>query len=185
MRPSGEEKNKKVETDELFQKGNRLLRQGRLDESEECFAKILAHNPKHLNALNKMGVVCATRRNFPKAEEYFQKILAIEPSHVPALTNLGSIFLEYGNIKKAEEYYREALSHDPDYGPAHNNMGSIYKKRGDFAKMVQSLKKARRAGYLTLGGPGKALSFFLNPGCLALLVLVLLILLLHFVLGGR
>ncbi len=173
-----------MEVDSLFQKGNNLLRQGRSAESEECFAKILALNPEHLEALNKMGVIYASRQNFSKAEEYFQTVLAIEPSHVPALTNLGSIFLEKGNIEQAEEYYMTALSYNPDYGPAHNNMGSIYKKRGDFSKMVQSLKKARRAGYLTLGGPKKARSLFLNPGCLAFLIIALLTILLHFVLRG-
>ena len=174
-----------MELDSLFQEGSDLLRQGRLEESEKLFVKILALNPEHLEALNKMGVVCATRKNFPKAEEYFQKVLAVEPSHVPALTNLGSVFLEYGNIKEAEEYYRKALGYDPDYGPAHNNMGSIYKKRGDFSKMVQSLKKARRAGYLTLEGPEKIRSFFLNPGCLVFLIIALLAILLNFLLGGK
>lgn len=165
---------KKIE--DLFEEGEKLSEVGRWEEAEEVFSEILRREPEHDQALNKMGVIYAYRKDKEKATKYFRHSLEIERKNPPALTNLGNIFLEQGEYDQAEALYKEALRYDPDYGTAHNNMAAIYKKRGDLHKMVDSLKKARRAGTMTVSTGDS--SSFVNKGCFLVLGALLVILLL-------
>jgi len=168
----------KEEIQEKFEEASAAVDVARFEKAEDLLQEILEVDPEHAGALNKMGVIHAYKKEKGKAREYFEQSLQADRQNAPALTNLANIYLEGGNQHQAENMYNEALKYDPEYGPAHNNLAAIYKKRGEYGKMVSSLKKARKAGTISVDHSEK--SIFLNPGCLLFLGLVILGLILIF-----
>ncbi len=164
--------------EEKFEEASAAVDVARFEKAEELLQEILEADPEHAGALNKMGVIYAYKKEKSKAQEYFEQSLQADRNNAPALTNLANIHLEKENLHQAESMYNEALRYDPDYGPAHNNLAAIYKRRGEYGKMVASLKKARKAGTISVDHSEK--SIFLNPGCLLFLGLVILGLILIF-----
>jgi len=157
--------------EENFKEASNHIEIGRLEKALPLLEEILNEDPEHAGALNKMGVIKALQKNKEEARQYFEQSLQADRKNAPALTNLGNIYLENDNMHQAENLYNEALMHDPDYGPAHNNLAAIYKKKGQHGKMVGALKKARKAGSMSVDHSQKPI--FLNPGCLVFLALVI------------
>ncbi len=166
--------------EELFEEGNLYVEEGRLEEGEAILQEVLRIQPEHASALNKLGVIWALRKEQEKAREYFQQELEVNEKFFPALTNLGNIYLEQDELGKAQEYYEAALLYNPDYGPPHNNLAVVHKKKGDLNKMVGSLKRAKKAGTLTIDA-SKEKSLLFNPGCIVFLVMVFLVLIIYFI----
>ncbi len=165
---------------DLFEEASAAIDVGRLEKGEELLREVLEEEPDHAGALNKMGVIHALRKEKDRAREYFEESLNADRRNAPALTNLANIYLEKEEHHQAESMYNEALTYDPEYGPAHNNLAAIYKKKGEYGKMVSSLKKARKAGTISVDHSEK--SIFLNPGGLLFLGLIIMGILLIFLL---
>ncbi len=116
-----------------------------LDKAEELLRQVLEEDPKHAQAMNKLGVVFARRKDLRQAEVCFQEALSLDPNLASAHTNLGNIYAERGWHDRAKEAYERALLLDPGNPTATHNLGVLYRKSGDLAKGISLLKEANRA----------------------------------------
>ncbi len=111
--------------------------QGRLDECEALYGRLLAAAPGHVTARYNLGLLLALRRRFPEAEAAFQAVLAIEPGHAAARVNLGSTLVELGRVPEAEGAYRDALARDPGNAEAYFNLAVLAHRRGEWREAAE------------------------------------------------
>ena len=84
------------------------LREGRLDDAQKIFTKLLKQG-EHEGVLLNLGVIAARKGEYKKAtEDYFQKVLSIEAKSIPALYNMSAVHSFQGQQDKAEQYMRWA-----------------------------------------------------------------------------
>lgn len=131
--------------DKRYDEGCLDIETGRLDSALEIFKDLISENPDNYQAINKLGVVYANKKQLDKAEECFIRALEIEQYFGPALVNMGNIFEELGDGEEAEKYYKESIEYEPDYYMAYYNLSVLYKKRGHFDKYMKYIKEYKRS----------------------------------------
>jgi len=131
--------------DELYGQALDLLEEWDLDEAEQVLKKVIEMDPRHAQAMNKLGVVFARRNDLRQAEDCFNEALAIDPNLASAHSNLGNIYAERGWTDRAKAAYERALFLDPDNPTATHNLGVLYRKSGNIGKGVDLLKQAAKS----------------------------------------
>ena len=65
-----------------------LFQEGKLEEAEEIYKKVLGIDPNNFNAIVNLGNIYGTTGMFDKAVEYFERALAFNPGNPELLTRL-------------------------------------------------------------------------------------------------
>ncbi|EQD50350.1 TPR-repeat protein, partial [mine drainage metagenome] len=112
------------EPEAIYESAVEAEKRGELDRAEGLYIRFKSVSPTDPRGPNKLGVICALRRDMEGADRYFREALHLDSKHVPALTNMGNLLLESGQTDDAISYYEEALHWDPDYVPAHRNIAA-------------------------------------------------------------
>jgi tetratricopeptide (TPR) repeat protein len=96
--------------------GNILLKQRRLKEAVDAFARAVVTDPANADALNNLACVyLELGENLDKAVHLSRKAMLMRPSHrAYYLDTLGSIFLKQGKPKDAVSAFEEALAATTD-----------------------------------------------------------------------
>ncbi|MCL6451519.1 MAG: tetratricopeptide repeat protein [Acetobacteraceae bacterium] len=126
-----------------WERGNTLLHEGKLDQALAEFERVLALDPRHAPAHNRVGVVHAQRGDLAQARAWFEKALDIDPRYAPAHSNLGNVLYTEGRLEEAIQSYRRAIAIDPGYALAYHNLAAAYKKAGKIAQAIECLKKSQ------------------------------------------
>ena len=87
--------------------------QNRTDEALRVFEDILANDPKHIDALMRLGQLHRSRGDVQKSRAAFQAVLAIQPSHTRALVELALATWAAGEPMSAQALLGRALSQEP------------------------------------------------------------------------
>lgn len=87
--------------------------------------KILAQDPKNLNALIKLGNIYMDTENFPKAVENYEKALAIDGKNMNVLVDMGTCYRRMGRTDKALEIFMDANKKDPNHAIGQLNTGVV------------------------------------------------------------
>jgi predicted TPR repeat methyltransferase len=117
-------------------------RDGRLEEAEGIYGKILEASPDHPDALHFLGVLSHQRGRGEEALELIGRALALCPDHADAHNNRGNILKEQGRLEEAAEAYRRVIELRPDHADAHNNLGIVLKVGGDLEAATAAYQKA-------------------------------------------
>lgn len=96
-----------------FRLANALYDAGRKEEALEQYTKVLARNPKHVEAMVNEGNLLNEMGKSDQAADLLAKALALRPNDALALASMGNVL--YGEQKYAEasDMYRKALIADP------------------------------------------------------------------------
>ena len=126
-----------------FQSGLSALRAGKFYDAERLFKAVLRAEPKHVGALNLMGVVLMQCKRFAEAEDYFRRALQQHPSSDATLYNYGIVLKALNRPLEALQRFNQALTINPSVAESWNNLGTICNdlKRheeaiGDFDKAI-------------------------------------------------
>ena len=76
---------------------------GQLDSARAYLFKVLEINPKHLSALENIGVSYAIEGKNMEALSYLNQALSLDPNNRNVLLNLLKLYQSMGNNQKAEE----------------------------------------------------------------------------------
>ena len=87
--------------------------QGRWQEAEQLWQRILTHDPRHPQALYSLGVHAFQRRNLPEAARLLQAALAVSPAEPMMLLSLSVVFREQGKREAELQAIDAALAVDP------------------------------------------------------------------------
>ncbi|MDR7335372.1 tetratricopeptide repeat protein [Roseateles asaccharophilus] len=107
-----------------FQRGLALHQQGRLDEAEKRYRRILRTAPTHFDALHLLGVIAGQTNRFDEAHQLLTRALAQRPDSAPALTNMGNVLGNLGRHLEAIQTFERALALRPDDAKALRNRGT-------------------------------------------------------------
>jgi len=115
---------------------------GNLKAAKNLYDKILKIDPKHISALNNLGLVFQTLMQHQKAINSFEKAIEINPNNILTLNNLGNVLGSLGINQKAINSFEKAIEINPNYVDAHNNLGIVFKNIGENQKAINSFEKA-------------------------------------------
>lgn len=117
---------------------------GLLAESESCWRKVLALDPRHAKASVNLGLVLQHAGRGDEALQCYRDAVACDPALAQAWFNLGALHLERGQAADAVEPLRTALRLDLGRADWHAALGSALSEAGSPREAVQSLRAALR-----------------------------------------
>ena len=100
-------------------------REGRVDDSVQCFQEALRLNPHHLLSLDNLGNAYRLLKRWDDARKILERALDVAPQDAEANYSLGMVFAQTDDNAKAYEYLQRALKTRPDYPEALNNLGVL------------------------------------------------------------
>jgi hypothetical protein len=125
---------------------NQILRQainthqeGRLEEAEKLYLKILKIQPTHPDANNNMGVLLQGLGRFDEAEESFNKAIEIKPDYADAYNNRGVTLNKLNKLEEAEKNYRKAIELDSNNMEPRDALITLSKQK----KLLNLIKKRK------------------------------------------
>jgi Tfp pilus assembly protein PilF len=142
---------------------------GKYHEALREFKKTVAIDPRHVDALNGMGVSYDKLEHYGRAQKVYRAALRIKPDAPGILNNLGYSMYLQGNFAEALTILEKALALDGDNRRYRNNLARVRFETGDFegalAEYTRGLGEAEAhvhmgASYYRIGMYGKAASCF-------------------------
>jgi predicted O-linked N-acetylglucosamine transferase (SPINDLY family) len=115
---------------------------GRLSEAQALYEQILDHDPNSTQALNNLGIILASRRQFEEAITYFRRIVAANPRQAQGQLNLGNALAEVGKLDEAKLCMSRALELMPNWPPALVNLGHLLQQSGEIDRARELLERA-------------------------------------------
>jgi tetratricopeptide (TPR) repeat protein len=100
-----------------------LHRQGRLDEADKIYGRVLKVLPDHFDALHLGGMLKLQRGRAGEAYRLISAALKVDPGSADALSNLGLVLQALKRDAEALASFEKALALAPDHVEALNNRG--------------------------------------------------------------
>lgn len=88
-------------------------KEGRYDEAEHLYRRVLRHNPKNVDALRLLALVAARAERADEAETLLEKAIALAPDFIAAIIDLGRLRKEQDRYGEALECFDRAIAADP------------------------------------------------------------------------
>jgi tetratricopeptide (TPR) repeat protein len=114
-------------------RGNALLRLGRLDEALDALSAAQALSPRDPAMLVNVANVLSDLGRHAEAVEALERALALDPRLATAELNLGNVLQRLDRYEDAVAAYSRAIALDPDFADAYANRGICRLLLGDFA----------------------------------------------------
>lgn len=124
-----------------FQQAFELHKQGKLDDAEELYNKVLEQDPENAEVLNFLGIINLQKFRLSKAEEFIQKAIAISPEQY-FYENLAKVYLEMEDSQNAIKLYKELLDKQPENFDYVFNLASAYKVARDYENAIKMYERA-------------------------------------------
>ncbi len=125
-----------------FQRAMGALKAGNFKDAEHLFKDVLRAQPKHVAALNLLGVVLTQRGKFAEAETYLRLALQEYPKSDATLYNYGIILKALNRPIEALDRFSQALELDPRAVETWNNRGIILNDLKRYDEAIADFDKA-------------------------------------------
>jgi tetratricopeptide (TPR) repeat protein len=119
-----------------------LHAQGRLAEAERRYLIVLGEEPKHFEALYRLGLIRLQQARFGEAAKGFRRALAVDATSANAMHHLAVALSGQGRHEDAIARYGRALELDPSLAEACNNWGHSLQQLGRSADAVARYEQA-------------------------------------------
>src|SRR5438309_1438048 len=117
---------------------------GRLKEEADAYDRLLAFDPRSLDAWIDKGAVVHEWQDYAGAIRCYEEVLALRPEYAAAWNNKGAALLRLGHEADATRCFEEALQFDPDCVDAMANQTYLYEKQGYHGEAVLWADRALR-----------------------------------------
>jgi tetratricopeptide (TPR) repeat protein len=121
-----------------------LHRQGRLDEAEKIYGRVLKAYPGQFDALHLCGMLKLQRGRTGEAFRLITEALKVEPRSADAHCNLGLVLNGLRRESDALASFERALALEPDHVEALNNRGRALVEAGRAAEALASFDHVLR-----------------------------------------
>ncbi|MDR1211595.1 MAG: tetratricopeptide repeat protein [Spirochaetaceae bacterium] len=120
------------EISELSKRGYQLLKENKIRDAMDCFAKILVTEPENNYALVGLGDAARKSGSFRDAVEYYRRCLSHHPGNNYALFGLADCYKALNQYHKAIEIWEQYLLHDDKNITVLTRVADAYRKVRDF-----------------------------------------------------
>jgi predicted O-linked N-acetylglucosamine transferase (SPINDLY family) len=117
---------------------------GRLSEAEPIYRQMLAQNPDHPEALQRLGMIAIDVKKPDKALELIGRAIAVRPDLIEPYYYLGNALKQMGRLDEAMVAFQQAIALRPDLPEPHINLGGILLDTGRTNEAVESFREAVR-----------------------------------------
>ena len=131
-----------VQLAEKLQRALALQQQGDLARARYIYEKVLKAEPRHVTALNRLGVIAAQTEDFNKALYLFDKAIEVDPDNAVAHGNRGLALHRLGRLDAALASCDRALAIDPGKADALMNRGNVLKDLGQWEGALENYDRA-------------------------------------------
>ena len=133
--PPRESQNPEIaEIADLSKHGYQYLKENRVEEAEECFARILERDRENNYALVGLGDASRKRGAYRDAVDHYKKCLIYHPGNNYALFGLADCYKALNQYQKAIEIWEQYLLHDNKNITVLTRVADAYRKVRDFRK---------------------------------------------------
>lgn len=126
----------------LYNEGNDLLIQGKLNRAIKSYKKSLKLAPDCFNALNNMGIAFDKLGKSDKALICYNQALKIKPTHVSSIVNIGILLGNRNQHHEAIDLYQTALKTQPKNSLILSNLGVELEHLGKYKDAFNLFRKA-------------------------------------------
>ncbi|WP_070108662.1 tetratricopeptide repeat protein [Paramagnetospirillum magneticum] len=129
----------------LLQQAEALHNQGRVDEAEALYHRVLRQapqSPEAAKSLTNLGVIAHGRGRTGEALTLHGQALALAPQLAEAWCNRGDLLSDLGRLEEAEGDFVRACDLSPALLPAWFNLGNVRLRRGDTAQAEPCYRRA-------------------------------------------
>ncbi len=99
-------------------------KEGRIEEAEHLYRRVLRHNPRNVDALRLLALVALRAERADEAEGLLQRAIELAPDFLAAILDLGRLRKEQDRYGEALECFDRAISLDPGSVQAHYLRGA-------------------------------------------------------------
>jgi arylsulfatase A-like enzyme/tetratricopeptide (TPR) repeat protein len=125
----------------MFRLGYTYLVMGRIPDAQAEMEKVLALNPRSVDALTAMSVLLDGTGRKDEARAYFERALAVEPENSFLRMSYGQNLASAGRVSEAVDVFTKLTQEFPTDGQAWQLLGVTYAMIGDFDKAIDNLKQ--------------------------------------------
>lgn len=123
-----------AEIADYSKRGYQYLKENRIEEAEECFARILEKDRENNYALVGLGDAARKRGAYRDAVDHYKKCLVYHPGNNYALFGLADCYKALNQYQKAIEIWEQYLLHDNKNITVLTRVADAYRKVRDFRK---------------------------------------------------
>ena len=133
-----------AEVARLLAAGVTAHRAGDAAAARAAYEQVLAISPNDVDALNNLGVLHTSLREFDRAEAMLRRAIALAPSNAGAWSNLAAVLRERGKSGDAIAAFQRALSLDAHHAGARVGLAQQYLVIGSLVQARQLLEDVLR-----------------------------------------
>jgi len=93
----------------LYQQALNYQQKNDLTRAENIYRKILDTDPKHVSALNNLGVIYLSQKKNGKAIQTFTKAINLKSDYVDPYYNLACLYSQSGDTSRSLNYLKKAI----------------------------------------------------------------------------
>lgn len=97
----------------LYVQALRKQRQGDLEEAKALYKKVIKADPRHVPALNNLGVIFMNQKMYEPAAASFKEALHIRHDYVDAHYNLACLYAQKNDTEQSLFYLKKAMALNP------------------------------------------------------------------------
>lgn len=127
---------------DTLQRAIQLQQAGDLPGAETLYRQVLQADPRDLNALFRLAVVCQIQGRAAEATPLYQQLLTLQPGSVQALNNLGLTLATLDRLDEALTACQEAVRLRSDCAEFHNNLGTVLNTMGRLDQAAEAFRRA-------------------------------------------
>jgi len=125
----------------LIDRGNALVRRGRVADALELYFAAVQTQPGRFEAHANLGSLLLAANRFGEAEAHLRCALALRPDQAPLHVALGQACSAQGRAAEAESCFMRALAIAPDDAGALVARAGVLRQRGQFAQAAEAYRR--------------------------------------------
>jgi tetratricopeptide (TPR) repeat protein len=131
-----------LSADDSFARALAALQAGQLEDAERLFKKTLRLQPRHVPALNLIGVVLTQLKRYGEAEQYIKRAIQENANSDATFYNYGVILKALKRNEEALEQFNKAIAINGSVADTLNARGEVLLNLGEAEKALQDFDKA-------------------------------------------
>jgi tetratricopeptide (TPR) repeat protein len=135
----------KADGENLRERANGLLMQGRLPEAEKLLGQLLSSELPNAQTALLMGRLKLQQRACGEAEEWFQKHLQLQTNSLQGWVQLGLAQFCQSSWDAAALSFQKAIQIKPDFAQAHYNLGLCHSRARRSREAIAAYQNALRS----------------------------------------